>query len=68
MKSVVLKKPSSHHYDAKTWCLDNIGLDCSTFKHGHWYCNNIGTENGQRIVAYFFKNDDDATMFTLRWS
>lgn len=40
------------------WLADNLGMITQ-----RWYC-----VHGIRHTDYYFRNDQDATMFALRWS
>lgn len=52
------------------WCLENIGSRWSIGeerKKGTWSCIWLGN-TGDRMYLWQFKNEQDATWFTLRWA
>lgn len=68
MNKVIITNSKLHHNEARKWCFDNIGIDSNGFMFGSWYCNHLGINDGQLIFVYFFKNENDAIMFKLRWA
>lgn len=49
--------------DMRQWCYDNVGGEQAIYYDDHtrngWYCI---------LNTFFFKSDNDVTMFILRWN
>lgn len=64
----VVIDPSQHH-EAETWCWQHLGPRWEAFgnKSGRWACFWEGRRRfgGYR---YHFADEQDATIFALRWS
>lgn len=55
------------HHKIQEWCLDHFGMDSRDFKFDtNWFCEQSATSH-RCAFRYVFKNEEDATMFALRW-
>ena len=56
-------------YDAHQWCNENIGVrfDIIDNKEGTWTTFWSG-HTSPKTYDWYFKNEEDAVLFTLRWA
>ena len=66
---IIIKK--KENYQAADWCQQRWGKRWSTIdnRQGVWCCFWLGTRgpNSGKYI-YHFKNEQDAIVFSLRWS
>lgn len=59
------------HRQAETWCRENLGQRWSVVdnRDGIWCCFWAGFRSPEPgMYRYYFKNSEDALVFSLRWA
>jgi hypothetical protein len=70
---ILPKKNESHLWKMKQWCIDHFGKQWQVVNrnknepNGVWAVFWCGREN-PTCYRWLFKNDSDATLFSLRWT